>query len=121
MVALRLLLLFLTCMSWASEFTQVPIIDLGRADAVVASEIRLACRHVGFFYIRNYGEDTFPSLEAASRHFFATATPEERARLAMRNAGKAWRGYFPVGDEFTSGLPDQKEGWKFLHSLALFG
>jgi len=24
--------------------------------------------------------------------------------------GRAWRGYFAVGDELTSGVPDRKEG-----------
>ena len=28
----------------------------------------------------------------------------------MERGGRAWRGYFPVGGELTSGLPDQKEG-----------
>jgi isopenicillin N synthase-like dioxygenase len=28
----------------------------------------------------------------------------------MKNSGRAWRGYFPVGDEFTSGKIDLKEG-----------
>lgn len=28
----------------------------------------------------------------------------------MKLGGSAWRGWFPVGDELTSGKPDQKEG-----------
>ncbi len=28
----------------------------------------------------------------------------------MKLAGSAWRGWFPVGGELTSGLPDRKEG-----------
>jgi isopenicillin N synthase-like dioxygenase len=35
----------------------------------------------------------------------------------MDKAGKAWRGYFPVGYEFTSGKPDQKEGVYFSTHL----
>ena len=31
----------------------------------------------------------------------------------MAKGGKAWRGYFAVGDEFTSGLVDQKKGIYF--------
>jgi isopenicillin N synthase-like dioxygenase len=31
----------------------------------------------------------------------------------MELAGKAWRGYFPVGGELTSGRPDLKEGFYF--------
>ena len=31
----------------------------------------------------------------------------------MELGGKAWRGFFPVGDELTSGQPDLKEGIYF--------
>jgi isopenicillin N synthase-like dioxygenase len=33
-----------------------------------------------------------------------------KGEIAMPLGGKAWRGWFPVGDEVTSGVPDQKEG-----------
>jgi isopenicillin N synthase-like dioxygenase len=36
----------------------------------------------------------------------------------MEKAGKAWRGYFPVGGELTSGKPDQKEGIYFGTELS---
>ena len=28
----------------------------------------------------------------------------------MTHGGRAWRGWFPVGGELTSGAPDMKEG-----------
>ena len=31
----------------------------------------------------------------------------------MERGGRAWRGYFPVGAELTSGRPDLKEGLYF--------
>ena len=31
----------------------------------------------------------------------------------MAQGGRAWRGYFPVGGELTSGRPDIKEGLYF--------
>jgi isopenicillin N synthase-like dioxygenase len=31
----------------------------------------------------------------------------------MSRGGRAWRGYFPVGGELTSGKPDLKEGIYF--------
>ena len=31
----------------------------------------------------------------------------------MAHAGRAWRGWFPLGGELTSGVPDQKEGLYF--------
>ena len=33
--------------------------------------------------------------------------------IAMRHGGTAWRGFFPVGAELTSGRPDRKEGLYF--------
>jgi isopenicillin N synthase-like dioxygenase len=33
--------------------------------------------------------------------------------IRMELGGRAWRGYFPVGAELTSGRPDQKEGLYF--------
>ena len=36
----------------------------------------------------------------------------------MARGGRAWRGYFPVGGELTSGKPDQKEGLYFGAELA---
>jgi isopenicillin N synthase-like dioxygenase len=33
--------------------------------------------------------------------------------IRMARGGRAWRGYFPVGDELTSGQPDLKEGIYF--------
>ncbi len=34
-------------------------------------------------------------------------------QIAMSRGGRAWRGYFPVGRELTSGKPDRKEGLYF--------
>ena len=34
-------------------------------------------------------------------------------RIHMSRGGRAWRGYFPVGGELTSGQPDLKEGLYF--------
>ena len=96
----------------------VPIIDVGalvRAPAAgraeVARRIGEACRAHGFFYVSQHGVDAalVAELEAASRRFFAL---EESTKLQwpMARGGRAWRGYFPLGGELTSGLPDWKEG-----------
>jgi isopenicillin N synthase-like dioxygenase len=51
-------------------------------------------------------------LDTAARRFFRL--PEaDKMRIAMRHGGAAWRGYFPVGGELTSGRPDRKEGLYF--------
>ena len=99
----------------------LPVIDMtplfgGRASqrASVAAAIGDACRDSGFFYVTGHGIDAalLTELEKASRIFFAL--PEtEKSEIAMARGGRAWRGYFPVGGELTSGKPDQKEGIYF--------
>jgi isopenicillin N synthase-like dioxygenase len=51
-------------------------------------------------------------LRELSRAFFAQDL-EAKLRIRMALGGRAWRGYFRVGDELTSGKPDQKEGLYF--------
>jgi isopenicillin N synthase-like dioxygenase len=51
-------------------------------------------------------------LNYSAINFFAL--PEkEKMQIAMHKAGKAWRGYFPLNSELTSGKPDLKEGIYF--------
>ncbi|OUL20222.1 2-oxoglutarate and iron-dependent oxygenase domain-containing protein [Nostoc sp. 106C] len=101
-------------------FAQVPVIDIsalvsGKGDRlIVASQIGQACRECGFFYIVGHGvdEELQQRLEQLSRKFFAQDL-ETKLEIRMALAGKAWRGYFPVGSELTSGKPDLKEGIYF--------
>src|SRR5271168_1602211 len=99
----------------------IPVVDVaplfsngacGREAA--AREIAVACRRNGFFYAVGHGIDAglIARLDAASRDFFALSEPE-KLEIAMRHGGRAWRGYFPVGGELTSGRPDIKEGIYF--------
>ena len=97
---------------------QLPIIDMSalfgaRAEdrERVAAEIDSACRAHGFFYLTGHGiaPDVLTLLEAESRRFFALPL-EQKMAIAMSQGGRAWRGYFPVGGELTSGRPDLKEG-----------
>ncbi|MEV4356874.1 2-oxoglutarate and iron-dependent oxygenase domain-containing protein [Nonomuraea sp. NPDC049625] len=86
----------------------------GPAKRAVAEAIGEACRDSGFFYVSGHGvpPDLPRRLDAASRRFFAL--PEEvKAEISMERGGKAWRGFFPVGGELTSGRPDLKEGIYF--------
>jgi isopenicillin N synthase-like dioxygenase len=80
----------------------------------VAEQINTACRDRGFFYIVGHGVDErlFLSLDSLSRQFFALPL-EQKLEIAMAKGGRAWRGYFPLGNELTSGKPDQKEGVYF--------
>ncbi|MGH6949272.1 MAG: isopenicillin N synthase family dioxygenase [Vitreimonas sp.] len=101
----------------------LPIIDVapllaGGDAARAADEIGRACRDLGFFYARGHGvgAETLARLDAASRRFFAL--PEARKmEIAMARGGRAWRGYFPVGGELTSGAPDMKQGLYFGEEL----
>jgi isopenicillin N synthase-like dioxygenase len=85
--------------------------DHDEAISDVARQIDEACSSVGFFLISGHGIDTALAsrLDAAARTFFAL-TDDDKAAVAMPLAGRAWRGWFPVGGELTSGRPDRKEG-----------
>ena len=105
----------------------VPVIDVGplrsgdpRSDAVarVARAMDAACRDTGFFCVTGHGVDPalLTSLDGAARRFFALPAAD-KSELAMARAGRAWRGWFPLGGELTSGRPDQKEGLYFGEEL----
>jgi isopenicillin N synthase-like dioxygenase len=97
----------------------LPVVDvaplLARLDPgerrQAADAIGVACRDSGFFYAIGHGisDELLGRLHAAATRFFAL--PEARKlEIAMARGGRAWRGYFPVGGELTSGKPDLKEG-----------
>src|SRR5215813_3837899 len=97
----------------------LPIIDVtalvrGDDPTETAGRIRTACRASGFFYVNGLGvpTDLVARLDALCREFFALP---ERAKqeIGMQRGGRAWRGFFPVGGELTSGRPDLKEGIYF--------
>jgi len=97
----------------------LPVIDIaplrnGGATAGVAHEIEAACRDTGFFYVAGHGieGEVLRRLDGASRAFFALPLLEKN-KIARARAGRAWRGFFPVGGELTSGKPDLKEGVYF--------
>jgi isopenicillin N synthase-like dioxygenase len=104
---------------------EVPLIDVGALvarsgdRARAAEEIGRACREHGFFYVAGHhvDEGLQRGLEQHSRRFFAQdlATKME---ISMERGGRAWRGYFPVGGELTSGKPDVKEGIYFGAELS---
>src|SRR5262245_1186468 len=103
-----------------SDFSHIPVIDVSKLVAgssssqPVADQLGEACRESGFFYVVGHGVDMGlqDRLRDLSRQFFAQ---DVSTKLAIRMAlgGRAWRGYFRVGDELTSGKPDQKEGLYF--------
>src|SRR5580658_10983155 len=100
----------------------LPVIDVSpltgpasaAARAGVAGQIQAACREHGFFYVTGHGVPAglLGQLTEASAEFFALPLPD-KLEIAMERGGRAWRGYFPVGAELTSGRPDLKEGLYF--------
>ncbi|NVM86834.1 polar amino acid transport system ATP-binding protein [Variovorax sp. SG517] len=95
----------------------LPLIDVSALVAgaaardAVAAQIGAACRAHGFFYVTGHGVDPalVKRLEDLSHRFFDL--PEEtKMQWRMALGGRAWRGYFPLGGELTSGRPDWKEG-----------
>lgn len=101
----------------------VPTVDIGPlldpdADAAAvedtAGRIAAACRRYGFLQIVGHGID--PALRTRLQHAaaaFFELDESTKDRIAMRHGGAAWRGWFPVGDELTAGVPDDKEGLYF--------
>ncbi len=85
----------------------------------VARQIEKACRASGFFYVTGHGVPTsvLTAMDQASRQFFSLAE-EQKMEVSMSRGGIAWRGFFPVGGELTSGRPDIKEGLYFGSDLA---
>ncbi len=101
----------------------VPTIDIGplldpeasEADRdAVARAIGDACERFGFLQIVGHGipAELRSDLHAAAERFFAL-DHAQKDEVAMRHGGRAWRGWFPLGDELTSGVPDDKEGYYF--------
>ena len=106
------------------EEKELPIIHVGpliagQGDSMaVGHQIRNACTRHGFFYIIGHGisEDLQQRLEQSAKDFFALPNRLKQS-IAMSKGGKAWRGYFSLGDELTSGKPDLKEGLYFGSEL----
>lgn len=92
----------------------LPIVDLGGEPDAVARAIDTACRETGFFLVTGHGVDAdlCAAIDSPAREFFALDNAE-KAEIAMERGGHAWRGWFPVGGELTSGRPDLKEGLYF--------
>ncbi len=103
--------------------SSLPVVEVGdlvrgQPSAETVRALRTACEEVGFFYAAGHGLD--PALEqrlaGATRAFFALPAGE-RMSIAMSRGGRAWRGWFPVGGELTSGEGDRKEGIYFGQEL----
>jgi isopenicillin N synthase-like dioxygenase len=111
-------------MAVRDPFGTLPVVDVGPLVAPepvrpaeltqVARQIEAACRAHGFFYVTGHGvaPELLGRLAAACAAFFELP-PAAKMEITMARGGPAWRGYFPVGAELTSGQPDLKEGLYF--------
>jgi isopenicillin N synthase-like dioxygenase len=103
-----------------SAAENLPVIDIasfsGGAEDLnrIGAALDRACAEFGFFYLTGHGID--PALSARmmtlAAEFFALPL-EQKLAIAMPRGGRAWRGYFPIEGELTSGRPDRKEGIYF--------
>ncbi len=108
------------------NFGSIPVIDLGSflegqpgAKEKVAEEIGRACRHVGFFYIKNHGisEDVTDELIKQSKRFFRQPF-DKKMEVDAKKIGRH-RGYIPMGD-LSAGVkarPDVQEGFELCEEL----
>jgi len=101
----------------------LPVIDVsslrdGPPPPDLARRIDEACRSTGFFYVVGHGIDPQlgADLDRQARQFFAL-DEAEKSTIAMARGGRAWRGWFPLDGELTSGVPDRKEGLYFGQEL----
>jgi isopenicillin N synthase-like dioxygenase len=95
----------------------IPVIDFSNFStdkSAIGKQVNKACLDHGFFYVAGHGVSSAlqKKLELLSHQFFVLPE-EEKMQISMYKAGKAWRGYFPLNSELTSGKPDLKEGIYF--------
>src|SRR3954468_23254999 len=95
----------------------IPVLDLAAYAADPASpaaqafvgDLRRACHEVGFFYLEGHGVDAArgDGVHALARRFFALP---EADRLSIENVKSAqFRGYTPLGHEYTNGRADLRD------------
>lgn len=99
--------------------SSIPIIDLTQPDPLSSSMIAEACQEHGFFCVRNHGVSITvqQKMDFLCRSFFALPLDQKKL-IHMRLGGEAWRGFFALGEELTSGKADLKEGVYFGEDLS---
>ena len=95
--------------------TKLPTLRVDRLfDREEKTKLLDALNQYGFFYLEDPRAplSLIKSLLQEAKVFFEKPL-HYKMTLAMEHAGLAWRGYFPVGQEYTKGQIDQKEGLYF--------
>jgi isopenicillin N synthase-like dioxygenase len=97
------------------DFKTIPVVDLSlrRGSAAerraLAETLREICHHVGFLVVRNHGVDEtlVTSVFALAKRLFDL--PPEQKRLIDKRNSRHFRGWEPVGAEYTNNRPDIRE------------
>ena len=96
-------------------FTAVPVVDIGSRAEGAAARRELAdrlggiCHHVGFVVVTGHGiapEVIDAVFERIARFF---ALPEADKRCIDKRNSRHFRGWEPVGSEYTNNRPDMRE------------
>lgn len=100
---------------------KIPIIDIsalriGDTEGIhqIAKELGLACREVGFFYVKNHGISTelISSTFEMAEKFFSLSL-EDKLQYSMERHSKCFRGYSPVLSELADGKRNSYELMEF--------
>ncbi len=102
-------------MTTTGDFTEIPVVDMApwRGDdgarAAFADDVRDICHNVGFMVLTGHGIDPgmVADVFALSEKFFAL--PEDQKRLIDKRQSRHFRGWEPVGAEYTNNRPDMRE------------
>ncbi|QXH64748.1 isopenicillin N synthase family dioxygenase [Pseudomonas asgharzadehiana] len=102
-------------MAHVQSITALPLLDLAQLDGSpqqrrqFLDELRLAARHIGFFYLTGHGidRDLLAQVQQQARAFFALPEADKRA-VGMLNSPH-FRGYNRAASEITRGQPDLRE------------
>jgi len=91
-------------------FSEIPVVDLNRADSdSLAEELREICHEIGFFIVINHGvpNELVDSVFAMMRRFFAL--PIDAKLQIDKRASRHFRGWEGEGAEYTNNRPDIRE------------
>jgi len=96
-------------------FAEVPIVDLGARHGTAQDRTALArhlgniCHHIGFAIVTNHGVDqsVIDDVFNQAARFFAL--PEADKRSIDKQNSRHFRGWEPVGAEYTNNRPDMRE------------
>ena len=102
-------------MTAPAAFDQIPVVDLGPLSGsldqreAMAEELCRICHEVGFLLVVNHGvsDDLSDNIFAMLRKFFAFS--DEQKALIDKRRSRHFRGWEPVGAEYTNYRPDIRE------------